>query len=388
MATLSLQIAAGSDDGYCDTFNGFVRSTQTTMRVGGAGAGYSPFLRFTGVQIEQGQQVDSAVLTLSMISPGGLSNATQRIYAVLNANATVSMLNPDDWPGVSLTSAFVDWDIQSVTQGPNQLPDVASVAQEVIDLPDWQSGNAVVFVLLPIGGSGSFLTCDTYEGNPANAAKLAVAYPGASIPPQTVEPELLTGTLSLYSPTVNVSGAASATPTLLTSIPTFPTPSLRASAVRLSPSRLTGSPTLNSPALSPSGSVPVSPALLTGKPTFAVPTLHATAHLSPTLLTGTPTFPVPTLHATAHLALTRLTSAPAFHIPAISGAGSVTLTPALLTGAGALYTPLLNPGKPVQIYGVTFTVQGLGMTWQLGDLIVAMDANTINVTWKPGGSGA
>ena len=72
-----------------------------------------------------------------------------------------------------MTDAFVDWMWSYYSGTPCLSPDLSQVIQEIVDRPDWTSGNAIAMVLWSQSIPSSELQIISYDNSPATAALTA-----------------------------------------------------------------------------------------------------------------------------------------------------------------------------------------------------------------------
>lgn len=113
-------------------------------------------LRFSSVAIPQGATVESAyiVFTADADNPGNDGPVTVNIAGQANANPDTFVTDPDSQPsgnisGRATTNATVAWQINEPwTAGAEaQSADIAGVVQEIVNMQEWASGNAMAFIL-------------------------------------------------------------------------------------------------------------------------------------------------------------------------------------------------------------------------------------------------
>jgi hypothetical protein len=127
-------------------------------------------MRFTGINLPQGSKILSARLTVRSANSRG-------IYAVVQAEATgnaASFLQGDRLvSALSLTDAFVDWRWSYFSGSQCLSPDLSQVIQEIVDRPDWTSGNAIAIVLWSQSIPSSDVQIVSYDNSPTTAALTA-----------------------------------------------------------------------------------------------------------------------------------------------------------------------------------------------------------------------
>jgi hypothetical protein len=133
-------------------------------------------IRFNGLSIPQGAVITNAYLQFQTDEVfSGATNvmieghATNNAPTFTSANANISSR--------TRTNAAVDWTPAPWTSvgeaGPDQqTPDIAAVIQEIVNRPQWLSGNSLA---LMIAGSGR-RTAESFNGDAAGAALLEVTF--------------------------------------------------------------------------------------------------------------------------------------------------------------------------------------------------------------------
>ena len=137
MPTLDLAVNAGGDDGWFYG-NGSANSSANTGFTGDYDSNHErQWYRFTGVSGLSGATINSANLTL-YCDPGdeyGLATVATKIAAD-DAAAPANPTSAADYDGRTLTTAKVDFDIQSNVATGDQVIDVTSIIQELADSYD------------------------------------------------------------------------------------------------------------------------------------------------------------------------------------------------------------------------------------------------------------
>ena len=173
--SLSLQVAAGTDDAEQPQTGAGFTATSAGIRMN---ADADPSLRFqggyrfTGVTIPQGAVIDSAVIQLS--NSDANANPTCEISAEDVDDAVDFVTNPDIRERV-MTTERTSWLEANIPVGFRDSPSIAPLVQEIVDRPLWVSGNSIVLLVKGTGASGLFKAI-SYDGTPANAAKLVITY--------------------------------------------------------------------------------------------------------------------------------------------------------------------------------------------------------------------
>lgn len=158
MATVQVSIASDADDGQYDesgaswnskTDEGYYAGEHFQVRADpGSSDSKWGAVRFTGIAVAQGTTITSATLRLYMMGASALEAGTRiRIFGddVDNSAALGASHHPQS--GWTNTTAYVDFDPNSVTPPDTVNIDVTTIAQEIINRVGWASGNAMSFAL-------------------------------------------------------------------------------------------------------------------------------------------------------------------------------------------------------------------------------------------------
>lgn len=111
-------------------------------------------LRFRDIPIPPGSTVSNAGIQF-MVDEDDNVVTNVRIFGELAPNSGAFELTPSNVSGRTRTVNSVLWSeipewVNEGDSGPDQLtPDLSSIVQEILDQPDWTSGNAMSFIVLP-----------------------------------------------------------------------------------------------------------------------------------------------------------------------------------------------------------------------------------------------
>ncbi|PIR24766.1 MAG: hypothetical protein COX62_04365 [Deltaproteobacteria bacterium CG_4_10_14_0_2_um_filter_43_8] len=133
-------------------------------------------MRFESLSIPAGAEIVSASIQFTVDEVSSVATELS-IQAEDAANAAAFGTNVHNVSNRTLTSSVVEWSPEAWTivgeAGDKQkTPDLSAMVQDIVDRNDWQSGNAMVFV---ITGSGK-RTAESYRGSPAQAPLLRVEF--------------------------------------------------------------------------------------------------------------------------------------------------------------------------------------------------------------------
>ncbi len=129
-------------------------------------------IRFASVAVPVGATITDASLqfTVDEVSTGAAN-------LVIQADATGSSAAIEKITGNitnrTMTSAAIswtppEWTVVGEAGADQRTPDLAAIVQEIIDQPDWVSGNPITFVMTGTGRR----TAESYDGSPASAPLL------------------------------------------------------------------------------------------------------------------------------------------------------------------------------------------------------------------------
>jgi hypothetical protein len=135
-------------------------------------------LRFTGINLSQGTQIQSAILGIYVGSKG---NGSGDLVAVIKG---IDEDNTGDWSGSpfgrSETSAedSANWSLPPAGEYSNH--DVTSIVQEILNRSGWQSGNAMGFYVF---NNGSPDNVYVFESSNSPQSKLEIVISSPSLSP-------------------------------------------------------------------------------------------------------------------------------------------------------------------------------------------------------------
>jgi len=176
VTTLEVRVAASSDDAE-ERFSGNMYRTSSDLElVDDKHGNQTVGIRFVGLSIPHGATIANAYLQFQ-VDETSTAPASLTIEGQAIGDAPTFTSSAWDISSRSRTTAAVSWSPAPWTTvgeaGPNQrTPDLSSIVQEIVNGPDWSSGNALVVILT---GSGTRVA-ESYDGSPGAAPLLHVEY--------------------------------------------------------------------------------------------------------------------------------------------------------------------------------------------------------------------
>ncbi len=146
MVTLDREIMAESDDGAWFEGSGLFQNDIAFVLAGYHDSGpVNSFMRFTNINIPRGKNIVEAHITFTASNNYSLGAVNTNICAIDSDNA-IAPTSYAEAEGATRTTAVVAWDaIPAWVKGTEyRSPNIASIIQEIIDRPDWVSGNSIV----------------------------------------------------------------------------------------------------------------------------------------------------------------------------------------------------------------------------------------------------
>lgn len=175
--SFELAIGASSDDAH-EISGGSMFLTSSPLGASLDNTNEWAGLRFAHAALPPGAAIASAVLS---VVPGDSGNDEPlvTIYCEAADDAATFTSSSNNISGRSRTSASVAWDDANLGADGStyfDAPDLAALVQEVAGRAGWAEGNALAVLIRGGGTSSRDLTIASYDGDPALAARLAVAY--------------------------------------------------------------------------------------------------------------------------------------------------------------------------------------------------------------------
>ncbi len=171
---LEVSLVSGNDDAEQESFGNVILNSSDIEMVENFGNSTTAGFRFSNINLPSDAVVTNAYLQFVaeeiQIGPANLiihgeSSGNSAPFQMLNQNITnrVTTNNATNW-------IPEPWFIIGANGTDQQSPDLSEIINEMIALPDWDSGNTMAFI---ISGSGTRTTY-SFEQNPLLAAKLVI----------------------------------------------------------------------------------------------------------------------------------------------------------------------------------------------------------------------
>jgi hypothetical protein len=271
MKSVDIRVVNGNND-VEESSSGQMNIYSTTLELVYESSTQKVGVRFMGVSIPQGATIVNAYV---QFKAGNISSYSTNlsIQGDANANAQAFASTAQNISSRTRTTGIVNWSPSSWLKigeaGPAQLtPNLAPIIQEIINKPDWYSGNSMVIIFT---GSG-LRTAKTYEGDAAGAPLLHIEYTTDKVVSNLSSPllvETVSTELPATLPTTEIS-VSTLTATIQSPVPTIPV--TFTSTVSPDPLTVTWTNTPIIPSATPS-SVPT----ITASPIPVVPTFTPTS---------------------------------------------------------------------------------------------------------------
>lgn len=175
--TFDGQVSSSADDArqtltganFSSTFTGVWSDSDDSIASAWAGGH-----RIQNVPIPKGATITGAFVTVKCTSFDRASPNLQ-LHAELIADAP-DFVTVQDVINRTRTANFIHWLGSNLGTGFINSPDISVVIQEVIDLPTWESGNALTLLLVGKTDFDSDFRTIAFDDTPANALQLHVEY--------------------------------------------------------------------------------------------------------------------------------------------------------------------------------------------------------------------
>lgn len=174
--SIDTSVAETADDAEQRLGSGLVQIESTDL---GLGVGSQPQLvgvRFGSIAVPRGATIERAYVQFA-VDEVDRDSASLTISGELSSDAAPFAPLQLDISSRPVTSASVAWSppewlaVRAAGEG-QRTPDLSAVVQEIVDQPDWSSGNAMAVI---ISGSGT-RTAESADGQPGSGPKLHIEY--------------------------------------------------------------------------------------------------------------------------------------------------------------------------------------------------------------------
>lgn len=133
-------------------------------------------LRFTGINIPQGAQIDNAYIQFTVDETDSSATSLSIRGEDVNDSSSFNSSN-NNLSNRALTSASVNWQPDSwnsvgAAGADQRTPNLTSIVQEIVNRGGWSSGNDMSFI---ISGQGA-RTAESYDGSASKAPLLHIDY--------------------------------------------------------------------------------------------------------------------------------------------------------------------------------------------------------------------
>jgi hypothetical protein len=137
-------------------------------------------LRFQTVNIPKSTTILSATVTWDLVVAASKTGQSVQIFGEKPVNGNSASFDPaEDISQRPVTNADTVWPVPMTTGVYNITTDgthpLSAVIQEIINLTNWQSGNALSLIV-NVNDCDSACNIEGYDGSHMNAAKLSISY--------------------------------------------------------------------------------------------------------------------------------------------------------------------------------------------------------------------
>jgi len=179
--TISVSVSSSSDDAEEYVSSGSVNLTSSDLELGTESSEQIVGMRFDNVMLPKNATVSNAYIQFT-VDETSSNDLKLVVYAQDGSNPPTFSDTQSDISDRPLTSRSVKWDVAAWTSegdaGTNQqTPDLKDIVNDIQALDNWESGNAMVFIIKK--DSSSYDTkrvADSYDGSSTSAPKLIIEY--------------------------------------------------------------------------------------------------------------------------------------------------------------------------------------------------------------------
>ena len=174
---ISAPVTLSHDDGYWRRDIGTWGDSVSRLTLGREGHG--SWFRFTDVEIPQGANITGAFVRYwtwaDQYDVGGI---TEHLLEFEDADDAVAPISQIELDAIPRTTANVQWDIPYWADGEHieDSIDISALAQEVVDRPGWESGNAMQLLITGLPDSGVWRYVCSWDHTEYPAPELFITY--------------------------------------------------------------------------------------------------------------------------------------------------------------------------------------------------------------------
>ncbi len=167
-----IKVTTSSDDAE-QAQNGNVNYTSSDIELTEDGDPQTVGLRFINVSIPQGSTITKAYIQFTCDETGGGSPCSVSLRGQDSDNASTFTTTNFSISNRPTTSASVSWNIDSWNYlarrwDRQRTPNIASLIQEIVDRPGWQSGNSLAIIIRDADGGTGKRVADSQDGGSSN----------------------------------------------------------------------------------------------------------------------------------------------------------------------------------------------------------------------------
>ncbi len=186
--SFDVRISSGMDDVEETVSDGDMYTNSSDMELVYDGHDQIVGLRFLNVSIPPTATITEAYIEFETDDTYNRNPCNLLIHGQAHNNAPAFSTSPRNISDRTPTNSSVTWSPPDWNQKDekHRTPNLAAIIQEIIKIPGWNSGNAMVFVIVGEGRRSA----ESFEEEPANAALLHIEYdlgPKFQIEPSNIE---------------------------------------------------------------------------------------------------------------------------------------------------------------------------------------------------------
>jgi len=208
--TITAQVAASTDDANEEGTALDLASSSLWLGNASGTTGSLAGLRFTNLAIPPSANIYSAHLQVFSSQSQWLSVSISLAAEAIGNSPTFSASNPPSQRTLTNSNVTQQSDTQWQATTWYSLNDIAPVIEEIVNRPDWQSGNSLSIIVTGTGLPWGREFVTSFDGSPANAPELVVNY---ALPSGATSTPTATGATSTATRTPTPTGTSTATST-------------------------------------------------------------------------------------------------------------------------------------------------------------------------------